>query len=276
MTELLSANLLRLKKSCLFWGTLALSVAFGCFIVYTQLSDRARYGSAVQLDSILFFYAMVIGLVCAVFISLFFGTEHSDGAMRNKIVVGRSRMSIYFAHLLTGYIVALLSTAAYLLTVLGLGLPTIGGLTTPISSIALNLLGTLVMEAAFCAIYTLVTMNCTKKAVAAVSCILLFFGLMVASTYVKGRLDAPEFITGYTLSVNGEVVQTEPEPNPKYLRDGARTAYEFAYDLIPTGQASQYTMMTVQHPARVALYAAVVFAVSIGAGAALFRRKDLR
>lgn len=276
MTKLLSANFLRLRKSVLFWGILALSFGFGLFTVYTQLSDKLKYGLEVRLDSVLFFYAMVIGLVCAVFISLFFGTEYSDGAIRNKMIVGQSRLEVYLANLLTGYLVALLSTAAFLLAVFGLGVPTLGSPAIPVPAFLLNLLGTLVMEAAFCALFTFVTMNCAKKAASAVACILLFFAMMVASTYVYGRLDAPEFITGYELSVGGEIVESIPEPNPRYLRGGSRAAYEFASDLLPTGQASQYTMMEVSHPVRAAVCAAALTAVFTAAGAALFRRKDLK
>lgn len=276
MSKLLSANFLRLRKNVLFWGTLALSFAFGLFTVYTQLSDKLKYGLEVRLDSVLFFYAMVIGLISAVFISLFFGTEYSDGAIRNKMIVGQSRLEVYLANLLTGYAVALLSTAAFLLAVFGLGVPTIGSPAIPVPAFLLNLLGTLVMEAAFCAIFTFVTMNCAKKAASAVACILLFFALMMCSTYVMGRLDAPEFIQGYELSVNGQVVQSEPEPNPRYLRGAARAAYEFIYDLLPTGQASQYTMLEVSHPVRAAACAAALTAVFSAAGIALFRKKDLR
>ena len=275
MTNLLSANFLRLKKSALFRGTLALNFCFGLFTVCTRLSDQAD-GFHVRLDDILFFYAMAIGLVSAVFISLFFGTEYSDGTIRNKVAAGRSRVTVYFVHLLTGYLTALLSTAAYLLAVFGLGLPTIGSPTAPAPAIVLNLLGTLAMEAVFCAIFTFVTMNCSRKAASAVCCILLFFALMMASTYVMARLDAPEFITGYELSINGQLVESIPEPNPRYLREGARETYEFVYDLLPTGQASQYTMMTVRHPARAILLALAEIAAATAAGAALFWRKDLK
>lgn len=274
MRNLLSANFFRLRKNLLFWGTLAVSFGFGLFTIYIQLSDRSL-GREIRLDSILFFYAMVTGLFSAVFISLFFGTEYSDGAIRNKITVGLGRFQIYLANLLTGYAVALFSTAAYLLAVFALGVPFIGGLTTPAPVILLNLLGTLVMEASFCAMFTFVAMNCAKKAAAAVSCILLFFGLMIASTYVQSRLEAPEYIADYIITADG-VDRTEPEPNPMYLRGAERDLYEFAYDLIPTGQASQYTMMEAARPARLALCGLVLAALFSGAGAALFRRKDLK
>lgn len=276
MGNLLSANLLRLRKNVLFWGLLAVSFGFGCFLVYTQLSDRAKYGDQIQLDSILFFYTMCIGLFSAVFISLFFGTEYSDGAVRNKVTVGLGRVPIYFANLLTGFAVSLCSCAASLLAVLGLGLPTMGAPNAPLGAIVLNLLGSVLMVAAFCAIYTAVTMNCAKKAAAAVCCILLFFGMMIASTYVKAMLDAPEFITGFELGANGEIVQSQPEPNPRYLREAQRAVYEFAYDAIPTGQASQYTTMAVPHPARAAVLALAETAAFTAAGAALFQRKDLK
>lgn len=276
MTKLLSANLLRLRKNILFWALLAVSFMFGLFTVYAKLSDRMRYHEVIQIDSILFFYCMVIGLLSAVFVSLFFGAEYSDGAIRNKITVGHGRVQVYLVNLLTAYLVTLLATAAVLLAVLGLGLPTIGWFTLPIPALLLNFLGTLVMEAAFCALFTFVSMNCSKKAASAVVCVLLFFGLMVASAYVKGRLDAPEYISNYEFSIGGEIQPSEPEPNPAYLRGAEREAYEFVYDLLPTGQASQYTAFEVQNPVRLAVCSAVLAALFTAAGAALFRRKDLK
>lgn len=276
MIKLLSANLLRLKKSILFWGLLLVSFGFGLFTVYTELRDRTNYGIAVQVDSILFFYAITIGLFSAVFVSLFFGTEYSDGTIRNKIIAGHSRWQIYLVNLLTGYAVTVLSTAATLLAVLAVGVPLIGGWTVPAEAFALNLLGSLGMEAAFCAIFTLIAMNCSKKSLAAVSSLLLFFALMMAMAYVDARLDAPEFIQGYELSVGGQVVESEPEANPKYLRGGERKLYEFAYDLLPTGQARQYTTMTVPRPARLAVCSAALTAGFTALGIALFRRKDLK
>ena len=54
-----------------------------------------------------------MGLVAAVFISLFVGSEYSDGTIRNKLVVGHSRMRIYLANLIVCSIACVLISLAY-------------------------------------------------------------------------------------------------------------------------------------------------------------------
>lgn len=276
MLNLLSANFLRLRKNRLFWGILAVCAIFAGFRVYTQLSDQIHYNIQPTLDNILFTYAQLIGLTAAVFTSLFLGTEYSDGAIRNKVMSGRSRVTIYLAGFLTVFAASVLSLAAYWAVALGFGIPLFGGLRMSAGEALSTLLGILLMTAAFCALFTFVTMNCSRKAATAVACILLFFAMLVASTYVFGRLDAPEFISSYDFTVNGELQPTEPEPNPRYLRGTERTAYEFFRDLLPTGQSILYSIGMADNPARLMVLAVAVFAVFTGAGAALFRRKDLK
>ena len=119
-------------------------------------------------------------------------------------------------------------------------------------------------------------MNCSKKSTSVVICLLGVFVLLFAAVYLNGRLDAPEFITGYEMSVNGQIVEAVPEPNPDYLTGTKRAVYQFLYDLLPTGQSLQYTMLNFTEPEKLMGLAAAVCAVFTGAGAALFRRKDLK
>ena len=132
------------------------------------------------------------------------------------------------------------------------------------------------MLAAFCAIFTFVVMNSSKKSTSVVVCLLGVFLLLFAAVYLNVRLEAPEFIQGYEMSVNGEIVNAVPEPNPHYLRGTARTVYQFLYDLLPTGQSLQYAMLSFTEPLRLMGLAAAVTALFSAAGAALFRRKDLK
>ena len=276
MTKLLSANFLRLKKSALFWGPLALSFGFGAFMCVTRFREHLDYGFAVSLDSVFFGFAMVAGIVTAPFIPLFFGTEYSDGAIRNKLIVGHSRIAVYFANLITCFAAAVAFFAAYLLACAAVGIPLIGALDLPASATAAALGGSLVMTAAFCAIFTCATMNCSKKAVSAVVCLLGVFTLLLAAVYLNGRLDAPEFITGYEMSINGQVVNAVPEPNPAYLTGMKREVCQFLYDLLPTGQSIQYSNVNFTDPVRLVGLAAAVCAAFTGAGAVLFWRKDLK
>ena len=169
--------------------------------------------------------------------------------------------------------------AAFLLGLVPLGavgVPLLGWFTKPASLLLWAIAGSVVMLAAFCAIFTFVAMNCSRKATSVVICLLGVFVLLIVTVVIDGRLNAPEFIQGYEMSFNGQVVDTVPEPNPRYLRGTERAVYQFLYDLLPTGQSLQYTMLNFTEPGKLMGLSGLVCAVFTGAGAALFRRKDLK
>lgn len=276
MRNLLSANFLRLRKSHLFWSILAVGALFAGFRIYALFSDQIDYGIPSLLDDALFNYAQLVGLTVAVFVSLFLGTEYSDGTIRNKVASGCSRLNIYLSGFLTAAAASFLSLAAYWAVMLAVGIPMFGLWEMNTGEVLFTVVGILLMTAAFCAVFTLITMNCSSKATNAVVCILLFFAMLIASTYVYARLDAPETIQGYTFGVNGEFVPTQLEPNPKYLQPGPRAVFEFLRDLLPTAQGIQYSVQEVINPARLLLCSLGLTTVFTGAGIALFQRKDLK
>lgn len=274
MMKLLSANLFRLRKSALFWLMLVLSFGFGVFMCETRYREQLTYDCQFTLDSVFFCWALLIGLVLSVFLPLFLGIEHSDGTLRNKLIVGQDRRSIYLANLMTAFVSSILFSAAYMLACAMVGIPLMGGLTAKTGLILTSILGTVLMEAAWCAIFTLVIMSLNRKAAAAVSCILLFLALFVAAFTVYQVLDAPEFHPAYSL-VDGEMVM-EMVPNPAFLTEAERPIYEFLLDLNPVGQGVQYADLTPTRPIQLALCSLGVIAVTTAAGAALFQRKDLK
>ncbi len=278
MIKLLSANFLRLRKNNAFWGSMGVSLGMGLLMVVDSWRSAQESGGAwaSTVDAELFKYAAFIGILAAELIPLFLGTEYSDGAIRNKMVVGHSRLSIYFANLITGYTACLLCSVAYILGCVALGVPLLGWFTQPPALLLTALAGSLLMAAAFCAIFTFVAMNCAKKSTSVVICLLGAFAAFIGAIVIHSMLDAPEFIQGYELSMGGQVVSAPLEPNPNYLTGAKREVYQFLYDLLPTGQSLQYTMLSFTDPARLMGLAAAVTVVFTGAGAALFRRKDLK
>ena len=286
MIKLLSANFLRLRKTNLIWGSLGVCVGLGALAALGEFRFQVSVGADLSVPEVaqykallekqFFEYAAFIGILAAEFISLFLGTEYSDGAIRNKIAVGHSRLSIYLANLITGFAASLMCMAGYMLSCLAVGAPLLGWFTKPAPMILCAIAGSVLMLAAFCAIFTFVSMNCAKKSTSVVICLLGVFALLLAAVYLNGRLEAPEFITGYELSVNGEIVDAVPEPNPNYLTGAKREVYQFLYDLLPSGQSVQYCSLQLTDPPRLMGLALAVCAVFTAAGAALFRRKDLK
>ena len=271
MINLLSANLFHLRKSLLFWVTLGLCAAAGAWQPIQTFLEFERY---IPLDNVFFTYAMLNGLLLAVFLPLFFGTEYSDGTIRNKLAAGHARPSVYLANLITAILTAFLFCGVYILFTLAVGIPLLGAPKYSKLLFTTTLLS-LLAAAAWCALYTLINMNLSRKAGAAVSCILLYLALFLGAMITFSKLDAPEFYPAYTLTVDGEM-DTVMERTPHYLQPEERWLYEFLLDLNPMGQSVQYIDLTPDRPVRLVLCSLGIIAVTTAAGTALFRRKDLK
>lgn len=83
MIKLLKAGFFRLKKETLFWIFLFLSIGLACFTLYQKYNLSYK----VTLDSFVNEYMVYIGLLIAIFVSIFVGKEYSEGIIRNKIIV---------------------------------------------------------------------------------------------------------------------------------------------------------------------------------------------
>lgn len=286
MSKLLSANFLRLWRNKAFWASLAVCVVLGALAAFGEFQFQVSAGADLSVPEVaryksllegqFFEYAAFIGILSAALITLFLGTEYSDGTIRNKLIVGQSRLAIYFANLITGFAASLMCMAGYMLSCLAVGAPLLGWFVKPASLLLTAIAGSVVMLAAFCAVFTFVTMNFSKKSTSVVICLLGVFAAFIGAIVIHSMLEAPEFITGYELSVSGEIVQAMPEPNPMYLTGMKRAVYQFLFDLLPTGQSLQYTMLGFTDPVKLMALSAAVCAAFTAAGAALFRRKDLK
>lgn len=274
MTKLLRAGVFRLFRYRLFWLTMAAVFAIGCAGVYTKYADAAD-GFSVEPAGALFAFSLLAPLAVAVVSAMFTGGEFDCGAVRNKLSVGCSRESVYLSNLTFAAITAAVAALAYVLPY-GTGCLALVG-PSKLSASLLAAYGgmALVSALAWTALFQLLIHAAGRKASAAVACLLLFMALVMAGLTVKAMLDAPEFITGYTMTVNG-IEQTIPEPNPKYLQPAARAFWAVVLDLLPGGQCIQLSEMCAANPFRLTLCALGETAAFTLGGMALFRRKDLK
>lgn len=273
MRNLLAANFFRLRKSALFWGLLAFSAGFGALIAFNYY-EMSRM-EPIALDGAFFVYPLTASVLTAVFVPLFFGRDYSDRAIRNKVAAGHSRPLLYGANLLTAVAASLLFCGAHMGAAAAVGTPLVGGLETDPAPALLMALGSAAAMAAFCALFTLVAMNCGRKSASAVACVLGIFLLLLAAVYLRSRLLSPEYLNG-SWNTKGEFIPGEQAPNPQYLGGAQRAVFEVLYALLPTSQAIELASRQAQDPYRMALYSAAVVVLSTGIGVFLFRRKDLK
>ncbi len=277
MCNLLSAGLMRLRKAPAFWlcalGTFLVALAH----IYQGSQSVAAMGAsgyAVGLERVYFELAPYLGAVIAVFVSLFLGTEYAGGAIRNKLVVGFSRRTVYLSHFLTCALAGLCFAGLWLLG----GLPGLlwgGGFRLAPAELAGYLLAALALSVSFAAIFTLVGTLCRNRAVTVVLALLLWTALILAASALNDRLSEPEFSGGMAM-IDGAFVLTPDTPNPLYLSGPARTAARWLFRLLPTGQAIAMTDAHLEAPALCAALSLLLAGAVTMVGLALFRRKDLK
>lgn len=275
MSKLLRADFSRLWKEKIFWVGIFFMFGLGIFIVCTKYSDIVRYNERELLDDTLLAYILMIGCCSAVFCSMFSGTEYSDGTIRNKLIVGHLRSSIYLSNWMTNLAAALMMVIAFLLSYCTLGSFLLEAPNAPLGKIFFYLFISVFAVIAYASIFNLIAMLITKKSASAVLCLLVFFGLLMLAMIIRARLDAPEFISEYSLTLNG-IEQSDPYPNPKYLQPAARKIYQFFLDVLPTGQGIQLSMFDVVHPYLMMLYSAVISAVTTVLGIFTLGKKNLK
>ena len=279
MSRLSGANFARLWKDRCFLECAVFMVSFGAFMVLIGYYMLCRTGQGIGLEESCFDYANVMGFVAAVFVSLFWGTEYSDGTIRNKLVIGHPRSAVYLSGLFVNSAAVLLINGIYVVAVFLAGIPLLGfsgSLGAPLM-FKLALL-TVLMDLAFAAVYTLlVTLNQNKAKVTAVS-ILSAIVLLFCSGYISSRLSEPKTYDAYVeVTDKGYVISHEgTEENPYYLAGTKRKVYEFLNDFLPSGQGVQIAEHSADHMGRKLLYSCLIILCSTGAGIVLFEKKDVQ
>lgn len=263
MSKLLTANFMRVKKDKFFWIGMIFMMAAGVIFPVNRYMDMKQTGFMNNIDNGFF--------GCALFI----GTEHSDGTMRNKIIVGRKRTEIYLSNCVTSAVVGVLLCAAFFLPYLCVGIPLLGLFDADVKLVLLLVLTVLLLAAAFASIFTLIAMLCQNKAVAVVICILLAQTFLFTGAVTNAMLDAPRTYPEYTIDENNNTVVSE-RPNTRYLDGAKREIVQTFYDINPGGQGIQCASLAAVHIERLPVYSLLIVILTTGAGVVFFKRRDLR
>ncbi|MDC7287014.1 ABC transporter permease [Blautia schinkii] len=276
MRKLLSADFSRLWKDKIFW------LCMGAMLIYSVLYmlngcrqatiDLTEYNYSI--DKYYFHFAISIGIFCSLFSSMFFGTEYSDGTIRNKVVVGHTKTNIYLASLITTITATLLMMLVWLVGAL-VAIPTLGVWEMGIPNLFVYLLIAIMFVMALSAICTLVNMVSANKAVTVAISIFLILGLLVFSSMIYNALSEPEMTSGVLITANG-MEAAEPAPNPNFVSGIMRTVYEFIVDFLPTGQGLKMSQLEVSRPVLMIVSSVTITFLTTFGGIVVFKKKDLR
>lgn len=277
MSKLLSANFIRLRKSIEFWLCAVSTLLISAGMIYSGsgwAKEAASRGIIKPLEDYFFQMVPYIGAIIAIFISLFVGTEYSDGTIRNKLIVGHTRTDIY----LTNFWTCLISSVFFtILWVIG-GLPglyLIGSFAMGITEVIAYLFVAIGIAAALSAVFVWISMVPRSKAHTVVFAIVLWVVMCLAASGVNDRLHEREFNGGMAM-INGEFVMVEDTPNPLYLTGIARIVFECLYRINPIGQAVAMLELEITTPVLNIAVSVIVTVVATVLGILAYRRKDLK
>ena len=262
MRNLLAANFMRLGRSRILWLCMAYMLYDGLRLFYgaTKLTGDvySRWAPSFQF---LWFAGIAFALYCSFFIS----GEYADGGIRNKLIVGTSRLGIYLANLIFCTAACLLICAAYILpnwTLEYFFVGERGGLEYIRTSaeIALVLVECVLVVLSYNAIFLMIGMNIQHKTGGPIAVF-----LSAAALAYFGQ-DSRSMLLLYDSS-----------PERYNFSPPVMFRHKLFSDWLPGGQAVHCIELGgFQDPKIMILHALVVVTASTAVGICLFQRKDLK
>lgn len=234
MIRLFRSSLYRALKSKIFFACLIVNAAvalIGC--LYQAYSLRP---SGYEVSALGIFYSgfgggmSLIGILSALTVSIFVGTEFTSGAMRNKVIVGSGRAKLYWCNLVTACALCVLIYAGYHLVNFTLGTALLGwGGGASAATVAGDFFAGVLMTCAYASIFTAVVMISRSS----------MTGIIVGIVGTLVVLFMVQMILG---GLAGHYVHDPNDPDgaifvpcqwPAFLQYAAK----FAVRLFPSGQA---------------------------------------
>ena len=281
MMNLLRSDFRRLRKSKLFYLCLlptAVIMQFALFnnLTYLEIMENLE----LPIDNLLFYGTTVIGFPIAIFTSFFIGTEYSDGTMRNKVLVGKSRFFIYLSYWITTSVAALAMLVVGSVLVLFLGVFRMGWFVTSPAILIPQILCCLLSVIAYNAGAVMLAVLIHYKDICAVVCLVVAMLMVnIVAPFLWDRLEAEDPMNpemSYT-DTDGVVHVIPEEPNPNYPTGTKRVLMQFCYDAVPTAQMYRYGYDEMpKNIERFPLYSLLLISIFSSAGVGIYRRRDLK
>lgn len=258
MINLTYANFERLKKSsALGLYLIAMLILASAFMIM----QVTAMDYTVPLSRVVFLPLTFYGVATATFISVFAGTDFSDGFIRNKLLLANSRNEIVISHLLVSCIACVFIYIVTTLYTLGIGSFFFENDIASDIFIQYFLLG-ISMSVALGCFFNVITLLCSKKTSAIIWCMGISFGMLFLSLHTNQLLVQPEYKNNI--------------PNPHYIDGFQRILYGILHDLNPYGQIAQLTSWKIWNPMRAALCNLFWITGTTVIGCILFHKKDIK
>lgn len=275
MNNLVSAGLQRLKKSYVFFAGLLSMIAITIYHMLTKSNEAIRFVEQYYLDNFYFDIGPFMGVFCAVFISLFIGTEYSDGVIRNKIIVGHSRTKVYLSH----FIICLIACESFVLMwIIGglVGIPQLGWINMGYEQFIVYILLSLLYTGALTSIFLLFSMLSSNKTINVVIEMLFAALLILVASTLYMHLQEPAQTTVKVIENVSVDLGGMPFANPAYIDGTLRSFFQLLVDALPTGQALLMRGSAISRPILSAISSILIIISTLFIGCFAFNKKDLK
>ena len=252
MFKLLNANFSRLFKNKLFWVCVIAVFVLSVLSILTDIpsieTQFEEFGERYTLEQAQLGMSSILGGVFALLCSMFFGTEYTDGMVRNKFLAGNSRLSIYFGNFLTACAADIIITVFFMLAGF-VGVKWFGWWSLSPSEL-LGYAAVLIMNTVcYTAVYTMLFMLIDNRAVCVVVSSLVYVAMAVAASII---FQCFEVLPNSLQSISTAVML-----------------------ILPPGQIILIASLLVDSALKFCAYSLAVSAVLVFAGFKLFRNKDI-
>lgn len=260
MNRLLTGNLIRLRKNVIFWLSLVCAMVGPLYTVLNNWYYKNLWDMSIGADTAFLLsgadYFFVIAL--AVVISLFVGTEFSDNTIRNKLIAGHTRVSVFLSNLMSSVIVAV---SMYLVSVAVscIGILLLDKMELPIDKLLLQMACAVVSVSVIAVFICTVTMVIGNRVVSAIVSMLSVIGMQLIPPVLWANVG---YYTEYGL-----------------LNTFRAKIDVLLYDWLPTCQIYRFTSEITDIPKNIYLfpvYSAILIFVVGTIGIIIFRKKNLK
>lgn len=282
MTRLLNANFARLFKGKLFWICAGAAVSLGLIEVFNHIKNPTNSPEYVFRPEVWLFNmsGFVLLIITAILVGFFVGAEHG-GVLRNKIIVGKNRASIYLADQFTCCIGVLIIHALFVFTVFAAGIICGGQVFLKAEEILLFELLRAASLLSMCAFFTTLSMLIPKKLAGAIAALVTIFAFFFISNGIPGKLFEidSKIEEGIATSANiaeKEILTITQDVLPLGQHDQIRNSLHKLVSKKECELAGVPRDIEVSYPIEIAPSALLVFVLTTAVGVLVFRKKDIK
>lgn len=248
MIRLLHANFYRLKKNKVFIGIIIITIIASFVMLFDtyqgNIANEKYNMTKTPIDRTYIIYINIISFLIAIFVSIFVGTDYSDGTIRNKIIVGHSRKNIYLSNLIISIVVGLVLEIIHLTIVTIIGIPLIGKIQMNILDFLYIILNMILLIIVFSSIFNFISMLCSNVTLSTVGSLLLILIMYVFCMSISVVANSTKELKIQDFDENGNLI-TQYIEDKNYPGDFNKNLCKTVINILPTGQAMELSDVNI-------------------------------